>query len=79
MIIGVIYWGKNMEELDYDTLSFIDSSIQRMIAREKDYQKRVDNKPWEMLLFENRKLILMELQYEVIQREMRNIKRDKDG
>lgn len=68
-----------MEELDYDTLNFIDSSIQRMIAREKDYQKRVDNKTWEMLLFENRKLVLMELQYKVIQREMRNIERKMES
>ena len=63
------------ENLDYDTLSWVSTIIQRKIMRTKGYQKRTDNTSWEMLLFENQKLVLLETQYE-IDSLMRNIKRD---
>lgn len=53
------------EKLDYNTLSWVYTILQRKIMRTKDYQKRVDNSSWEMLLFENQKLVLLEVQHEI--------------
>lgn len=53
------------EKLDYDTLHWIYTIIQGKIIRTKNYQKRTDNTSWEMLLFENQKLVLLELQHEI--------------
>ena len=53
------------EKLDYNTLSWVYTILQRKIMRTKDYQKRVDSNSWEMLLFENQKLVLLEVQHEI--------------
>lgn len=46
-------------------LSWIETILQQKIIREKEWQKRTDNTDWELLLFENRKLILLEVQSEI--------------
>lgn len=53
------------DKLDYNTLSWVYTILQRKIIRTKDYQKRADNSSWEMLLFENQKLVLLEVQHEI--------------